>query len=138
MRNLPTDLELLEEIYRRYLETYVAYSDENPGRSTKLYVPIDVKVLAAHFETDADIIFGRLYYHMEQKYGFTDPEGSKVPFFAVRVGSDKHAIQFPLLASILASLREEQNRYLWATWLSIAALALSVVSVVLSIVTGKP
>lgn len=138
MNKLPTDLEILEEIYTRYFEIYASHTRTAPRRSSKVYVPIDVKALADHFRTDPDIIFGRLYYHLEPKHGFSRSDGSKVPFFTLKAGEDKQAVQFPLLASVLAGLREERGKHLWATWVSIAALVVSITSIVISIATSKP
>lgn len=135
MKPLPTDYELLAEIYRRYFDAYVAF-DENAStkRSTKNYVPIDVAAVARALGSESDLVFGRLYYHLESKYGFDDGEGGegrpapRVHFFAVRVGGDTHAVHFPLLASILADLRDQRAKHLLATWVSLIAFAMSLVS----------
>lgn len=58
----PTDLQVLEEIYRRYYGEFAAFSRDCPERSTKVYVPIDIAAIAKHFKIDGDIIHGRLYY----------------------------------------------------------------------------
>jgi hypothetical protein len=68
--------------------------------------------LAEHFGIDGDIIFGRLYYHLEPKYRFTQKDNSKVNFFTLKAGEDTHAVQFPLLSSVLAELREKRKKYL--------------------------
>lgn len=129
----PTDLALLEEIYKRYYPTYLRFSREEPTRSAKVYVPIDIKALATHFSVDNDIIFGRLYYYLEKKYGFKEPDGSVVHFFALRVGKDTNAIQFPLLGSVVATLRDERKKHQLATWLSIVALVISVLTAGISL-----
>lgn len=107
----PTDLEILEEIYKPYYSKFVSFSKEKPNRSSKMYVPIDIESIANRFSVDGDIIFGRLYYHLDKKYGFTQADGSKVPFFSIKVGSDKHVVQFPLVAAVYAKLREEENKH---------------------------
>ena len=132
-RRPPTDLEILEEIYKRYYSTFISFSREKPNRSAKIYVPIDIESIAKHFSIDPDIVFGRLYYHLEQKYGFAQADGSKVYFFALQAGSDKHTVQFPLLAAVIASLREERNRHLVSTWVSIAAIVISIISLMTSL-----
>jgi hypothetical protein len=129
----PTDLEILEEIYREYYPTYISYSREQPNRNTKVHVPIDVVTIAKHFSVDPDIIFGRLYYHLEPKYGFAQADGSKVHFFALQVGSDKHTVQFPLLAAVMANLREEKNKHLVSTWISVAAIIISIIALITSL-----
>src|SRR5438105_15946171 len=99
MKRPPTDLKILEEIYRRYYSTFVSFSPDNKERVTKNYVPIDIVRIADHFAIDKDIVFGRLYYHLERKYGYTQPDGSKVHLFSRQIGDDRHCVQFPLLAS---------------------------------------
>lgn len=130
----PTDLALLEEIYRRYYAQFSAFSKESPTRSAKVYVPINVEELAAHFGVDKDIIFGRLYYHLEPKYGFRQADGARVPFFMLRTNDKEvHAVQFPLLASVIATLRDERQKHQIATWLSILALVVAAISTGVSI-----
>ena len=130
----PTDLEILEEIYKSYYSTFSSFSRKKPNRGTKVHVPIDIESIAKHFLVDPDIIFGRLYYHLEPKYGFAQPDGSKVHFFALQVGSDRHTVQFPLLASVIADLREERNKHLVSTWISIAAIIISIISLTVSLI----
>lgn len=125
----PTDLQILEEIFRRYYSDFSAYSTESPNRATKIYVPINILELAEHFGIDGDIIFGRLYYHLESKYGSIQPDGARICFFILKAGEDKHAVQFPLLASVIADLREARKKHLIATWLSVAALIVSAISI---------
>jgi len=125
----PTDLQILEDIYSRYYTIFATYSKDIPNRTTKVYVPINIKELAEHFGIDGDIVFGRLYYHLEQKYGFTQDDNSKVHFFTLKAGGDTHAVQFPLLAAVIADLREARKKHLMATWLSVAALIVSAISV---------
>jgi hypothetical protein len=129
----PTDLELLEEIYNRYYSTFSAYSRSQPNRTTKNYVPIDIKSLADHFNVDADIIFGRLYYHIDKKYGFRWDDGTRVPFFSRDI--DERSVQFPMLAAVIAGLREERDKYLWATWLAVASLIISLCALIVSLIT---
>lgn len=126
----PTDLQLLEEIYRRYYAVFAEYSKGTPSRTTKVYVPINIEELAEYFGIDGDIVFGRLYYHLEPKYGFTQKDdNSKVHFFTLKTGEDRHVVQFALLAAVIAGLREERKKHLIATWLSVAALIASAISV---------
>jgi hypothetical protein len=134
----PTDLELLEEIYRRYYSVFSDHSRDEPARSAKVYVSIDIHGLAERFNVDPDIIFGRLYYDLEPKYGFEKPDGSKVNFFTLKVGEDAHAVQYPLLASVVARLRDERKRHRVAIWLSVVALVISAISVGLSVRSLSP
>jgi CheY-like chemotaxis protein len=40
-------------------------------------LPIDTPALAEHFGVDPDIVFGRLYYHLEAKYGQEQRESDR-------------------------------------------------------------
>jgi len=131
----PTDLEILEAIYKKYYLKFDSFSRENPNRSSKIYLPINIETIANQFSVNIDVIFGRLYYHLDRKYGFTDPDGTKVPFFSIQAGSDKHVVHFPLLAAVIASLREEKNKHLTTTWISGAAIIISIFSLITSLLS---
>jgi len=118
---LPSDLKILTEIYERYYEQFKDFSREDRTRECKVYVPINIRAMAADFKTDEYLLFGRLYNHMNKKY-----EGNKdSPLFALK----DHSVHFPLLASVLAGLKEERNRQNISMYLSIAAFVISVVMV---------
>lgn len=125
---IPTDLKLLSHIYKKYYATFISYSKESPERSAKIYVPIDCAEIARNFKVDGDIIFGRLYYHLEKVYGYKKSDGANVHFFALQVGNDHKFINFPLLASVVAGLRLEHRKFWWATSISIVALIISALS----------
>jgi len=127
MKNIPSDFQLLAEIYCRYQDQFKNFSEKSPGRATKTYVPIDIEAIAKHFGTDPEIIFGRLRYHLDQKYGY-EKNGKEVPFFLKEVNQDKNAVNFPMLASVIAGLREERNRQNTVLKISIAAIIISLVS----------
>lgn len=69
MRRVPTDLEILNVIYEQYYDEFSSYDKNSPTRSSKIYVPIDIGAIARRLH-DGDIVFGRLYYHLEKKYGY--------------------------------------------------------------------
>jgi hypothetical protein len=69
MAKIPTDLKILGVIYDNYYNTFRDYDDANKTRSSKIYVPVDIALLAKALDIDVDIIFGRLYYHLNEKYG---------------------------------------------------------------------
>ncbi|HPG89179.1 MAG TPA: hypothetical protein PLD46_05965 [Hyphomicrobium sp.] len=130
MRKSPTDLELLEEIYRRYYEAFVSYREPTAERDSKVYMPIDVSELARHFDVDGDIIFGRLCYHLNPKFS-VNTGNAAAPFFRFLAGKDapgRHRIQFPILASAIATLREARNQFLWANWLAASSLVISIIA----------
>lgn len=133
MKKLPSDRKLLQEIYARYPGRFSDYSETNPTRASKVFVPIDIPAIAAHFKTDVDLIFGRLYYHLQEKYGHKRPDGVAVAFFTPVAGQDRNCVNMPLLAAILAGMQEEHSRHLWALGISIASLIVSVVALTLSL-----
>jgi hypothetical protein len=130
MKPLPSDFKILKEIYNHYYDEFSNHSESE--RATKIYVPIDIEMIAAKLNVDSDIVFGRLYYYLNERYGYQTGENIYVHLFSLKVGSDSHAINFPLLGSVLASMREEQSKFLWASGLSIAAIIISIISAVLS------
>ena len=134
MKRLPTDLQLLDTIYGMYYDDFASYSDKTPNRSSKIYVPIDIDKIARQFNVDGDIIFGRLYYHLDQKYRYEQPEGGEVHLFSVVVGRDHHCVNFPYVASLVAGLREQDRKFRIATGMAMTSLLVSLVSFVLSLV----
>jgi len=54
-----------------------------------------------------------LYYDLENRYGYTKDDGSKVHFFSLGAGEDRHCVNLPLLASVLAGLRYENKRFMF-------------------------
>jgi hypothetical protein len=130
---IPTDERLLREIYRRYLGAFSDFSDEDKTRNAKIWVPIDIMALSRKFRCDEDLIFGRLYYHFNSKFGSHTGEGDKVNFFNIRLGQDRHCVNFPLLASVLSDLQDERRRFLISTRLAALSLIVSSVSIFLAI-----
>lgn len=121
---IPSDRKILEYIYAAYYKEYSSYSKGDPSRATKIYMPIDISKVAGHFHIDNDIIFGRLYYHLEKKYGYTDHKNREVHFFTNEIEGERHCINFPLSASVLAGLQEDNKRFWTTTAISLyAALA---------------
>lgn len=81
MAKLPTDLDVLREIYDSHRATYESFDPEDRTRTTKIMVPIDVAAVALALKSEPDIVFGRLYHHLENKYGYTKSDGSRVALF---------------------------------------------------------
>ena len=133
MRKLPTDLELLNAIYERYYDTFTNYSEEKPTRDSKNYVPIDLNALARDLGVDSDIVFGRLYYDLESRYGYdVENDKSHTYFFSTQVGGDRHCVHFPYLAAVLAGLRDQRRQYHVSTVISILGFVVSIVAVVVA------
>ena len=133
MKRLPTDLQLLDTIYSMYYDAFASYPESSPKRSSKIYVPIDIDAIARKFGLDGDIVFGRLYYHLDEKYGYSQKEGGEVHLFTTVVGGDRHCVNFPYVASIVATLRDQDRKYRIATGMASVSLLISVVSFALSI-----
>ena len=134
----PSDLKVLNVIYKLYYKDFKDFSTGTENkRASKIYVPIDCKRVATKLNVDGDIVFGRLYYHLEEKYGYRNSDDSNVHFFSRQVGPDRHCVNFPLLASVLAGLREENSKFLWATLMAGIALLISIAVPVVGWLSGS-
>lgn len=134
-KQLPTDQQILELIYERYYDQFEAFDKGEPSgrRSSVNYVPIDIEQVAAAFGVTGNMIYGRLYYHIDKVYRYKQEGGSEVHLFASVVGSDRHCIHFPYLASVLAHLRSEESKFRKGMRLSIWALVVSVLAFLTSV-----
>ncbi len=126
-RKIPTDLEILDAIYEECYERFASFDKKNPDRKTKIYVPFDLDKIADQLNVDGDIVFGRLYYHLNKKYGYRNPNGSTVSVYNTIPG-DGHSINMPLTAAILADLRKENKKFWIATGIAILSLIISIVA----------
>jgi hypothetical protein len=133
MPKIPTDLKILRVIYDRYYDNFQAYSNEKKNRSSKIYVPVDVGEIAKSLDVDADIVFGRLYYHLNERFSYKHDDGSKVEFFALGVGNDHHCVNFPYLASVLADLQDQNRKHLMTTIIAGLSLVIAIISILISI-----
>lgn len=133
MATIPTDERLLAHIYRTYERAFGDWSEETKTRSTKIWVPIDIETIAKRFRCDPDLIFGRLYYHMNAKYGSHTGDGDKVNMFSLRIGQDRHCVNFPLVASVLADLQDDKKRFQVSTRMAALSLIVSALSILIAI-----
>ena len=131
---LPTDLQILNAIYEQYCDTFLLFDRNDPDRDSKIYVPVDSKLIGGQLVVDPNIVFGRLYYHLDHKHGYTKSDGTLVHFFALRVGGDVQCVNFPLLASVLADLRDDDRRQLKTRRIAWASLAIAIASVAIYVV----
>ena len=122
---VPNDLQILNVIYKDYSEAFAAFSRNAPDRESKLLVPIDVEAVAGRLKVDPDIVFGRLYYHLENKYGYDRDNGSRVVFFTPRAGKDSNCVNFPLLSSVVADLREQRWKFSAPMYVALVSLLVS-------------
>ena len=136
----PSDLKILDVIYKLYYDEFQSFTQEpdvQNGRVGKIHVPIDCKMIARELGVDSDIVFGRLYYHLEERYGYKREGSNRVSFFSLGVEGDRHCVNFPLLASVLAGLQEENSKFQWATVLSAIALLISIVVPLVDMLLSK-
>ena len=94
MKRVPTDLKILDAIYERYYDAFSDYETDPQSRVSKTFVPIDLAVIAKRLRVVPDIVFGRLYYHLERKHGYDQPNGARVYFFAQNLGGEHHVSEF--------------------------------------------
>jgi hypothetical protein len=79
MKPLPSDFKILKEIYNQYYDEFSGYTENE--RATKIYVPMNLETIAKKLEVDPDIVFGRLYYHLNEKYGYQTGENTSSHLF---------------------------------------------------------
>lgn len=132
LKKIPTDLEILNTIYRLYYSDFVAFDDDDDERTrdSKVYVPIDCVRIANELKVDRDIVFGRLYSHLNNLYSY---EQGNIKLFTSVHGENLRCIHFPLMSSVLASLRQERSKFLISTLIASLALIISLISLVFSI-----
>ncbi len=129
---IPTDLKIIDTIYKEYHNDFISYKKGDSTRASKTHVPIDCEKIANILKVDPDIVFGRLYYHLEEKYGYQRPDGMNVHFFALVVENDYRCVNFPFMTSILAALKQENKRFWIGTLIAITALVVSFISLTIS------
>lgn len=127
MKKIPSDLEILTEIYNRYEDTFRSYATEDPDRIARIRVPVDIEEIADAVGVDEDMVFGRLYYHFNKKYSYRDESGDKITFFT-SLKFEGMSVNFPLVASVLADLESEDRKYKTALSLATGAISMSVIS----------
>jgi hypothetical protein len=133
VNKLPTDRFVLECIFEMYESSYPGPRLSSGAGENDPYVAIDIQAVAKKLGCDPELLFGRLYYHLDQKYRYKQDGGAIVALFHLRVGEKLHAIQFPYLASILAGLNQDFRRQAIAFAVSFAALGMSIASLIFSV-----
>ncbi|PIB36696.1 hypothetical protein BFP72_15440 [Reichenbachiella sp. 5M10] len=132
---IPTDLDMLNSIYRLHLVNYISYETSKTHKH-KLYVPIDIDKISADLGCDNYMIFDRLYNHLNHKYSIIKSDGSKAELFVRRLGSEKNpdinCIQFPLMTSIIADLTEQKEKFNKTYLIAYLSLIISILAFLLS------
>lgn len=117
-----------------------AYPGKEPGQvrgKNDPHLPIDIPEVASRLNCSAEMLFGRLYYHLDAKHRYTQDNGAQVHLFSLKVGQEIHCVNFPYLAAVLAERDEEHKRQIWSLSVAITALILSVASIIAQIVLAK-
>jgi hypothetical protein len=122
-----TDRLLLKAIYDEYYSVFCTSEIGVENRASRSYVIIDHLVISNKLNLDPDIVFGRLFYHLDKKYGYKD-ENIKAPLFALKGNEDKFAVNFPLLSAVVAELEQSHIRFTLPLWLSILAIIISAIA----------
>jgi hypothetical protein len=133
MDQIPTDLEIIEDIYYRYYDEYKKYAKDEPDRIARIRVPVNLQEIADACGVEEDMIFGRLYYHFNKKYSYKNEDGGIITFFM----SEKFeglSVNYPLVSAVLADLNAEKKRTTIFITISAVAVMLSVVAVVLALI----
>ena len=116
-KQLPTDRDVLRCIYEMYSPEYPKILGGQVRSENDPYVPININEVAAKLDTLPELIFGRLYFHLNRKYNYKMDSGDSVQLFILDIEDKKRSdvkidvIQFPFLTSILAGLEEEHSRF---------------------------
>ena len=132
-KSIPTERQVLRCIYDMYESSFPI---KGPSIG-KVFIEIDIEVVAAKLSCDKHILFGYLYYHLDHKYRYKTGENSSTHLFTPQAGELRHAINLPYLAAILAGQDQEHSKFIWSLGVSLVALALSVGAIVAQILTVK-
>ena len=137
MNSLPTDREILKCIFEMYAPSYPGTPPGEIRGTNDPYLPIKVGEVATRLGCSPEMLFGRLYYHLDAKFSYTKEGSGQVHLFALKVGTEMHCVNFPFLAAVLAEKDDEHNRQLWSLGVAITALVLSVASIIAQVITAK-
>jgi len=132
MEKIPTDQEILEDIYTRYHDEFRRYAKKEPDRVARIRVPVDVEEVASACGVEQDMIFGRIFYHFNKKYSYKNHEGKVTTFFTTEK-FEGLSVNFPLVASVLADIHAEQKNRDTFVALSVTAIGLAVVALLVAL-----
>lgn len=99
------------------------------------YVPVDLWAVAAKLNTKPELLFGRLYYHLDTKHRYKQSSGAWVGLFLLNIENKGHSVHFPYLSAILAGHDQEYRKQFWTVAFSILALVLSMMSLITNLLT---
>ena len=135
MSKQPTDREILKRIYQECADAFNQVDLEEPeSRSRLIYLPIDVNHIAGKLGMNQHLLYGRLYFHLDHKYRYTQADGGMVHLFAKKVGKDINCINYPYLAAIVSERDVEHKRNLRSLQISIISICIASVTAAVTIV----
>jgi hypothetical protein len=135
--SLHTDLEILQCIFDMYRPAYPGEMGPEGKHVNDPFVPVVVADIASRLNANANLIFGRLYFHLNKKHGYAQANGGIVYLFTPKVGEKGHCVHFPLLTAVLAGERQEANKHKWTRIIAVAAVAISIVGLMVQVVLRK-
>ena len=97
-----------------------------------IYVRVDSTHVARSLNADPGIMFGRLYYYLDYKHRYQQPNGGWVHLFAFEVGEKRHCVNFPYLCAVLAEKRLEHWKTMWPLIFSGLSLFVAATSLVVA------
>jgi len=128
-----TDLELLETIQKEYADDYLkSMNDAKLGlKNTRFYIPIDCKKIAQKMKVEEDIIFNRLYFHLNKKYSYKDEiDKNKIVYFFTfnELKDAKRCINYGYLCSVLADLKDNRKQEYITRAIAIVSILISIIA----------
>ncbi len=119
-----TDLELLKTIHSMYGSDYLNRGDSDEC----FYIPIKCDDIAKKMKVDVELVFQRLYNHLEKRHGYKNDDGSNVHFFAWKIGDKMCFINYPYLSAILSHMEDEKFELRITQVIAITAVVIALVA----------
>jgi hypothetical protein len=138
MNTLPTDRDVLRAIFETYESQYPGPVPEGGVRpANDPFVPVDLNAVARRLNTKPELLFGRLYYHLEAKHRYQQSGGTCVNLFLLNPQDKGHSVNYPYLAALLAGHDQEHRRQLFSVSVSLVALGISIASLVVTLLLQR-
>lgn len=133
MSALPTDRAILSCIYDMYRNSYPGKPAGSERGENDPYMQVNLKEVAVRLGCNPELLFGRLYYHLDQKHRYKQDNGALVSLFLLNFRQKGHSVNFPFLAAIVAGMNQEHRKTFWSLAFSFFALVISVSSLITAI-----
>jgi hypothetical protein len=94
-------------------------------------VPVDLQLVAQRLACDPHLLFGRLHFDMGTRLRWRDPKDANITLasiFEAQAGPQRHVVNFPYLAAVLARLDAEARQTTWTRVLAIVAIVVSLLT----------